>query len=119
MHGRPTTQPLGHTHASHPNRWRILGVLVLALLVTSIDHTIINVAMPRLVEDLGRQLGAPAVDRRLLHRSSSPVSCSPREASATASDAGTRSSPASPRSWPGRSSPPPRLDDRADRRSRA
>ena len=53
MHGRPITQSLGNTHASHPNRWRILGVLVLALLVTSIDHTIINVAMPRLVGDLG------------------------------------------------------------------
>ena len=53
MHGRPITQSLGDTHASHPNRWRILGVLVLALLVTSIDHTIINVAMPRLVGDLG------------------------------------------------------------------
>ncbi len=53
MHGRPTTQSLGDTHTSHPNRWRILGVLVLALLVTSIDHTIINVAMPRLVGDLG------------------------------------------------------------------
>jgi EmrB/QacA subfamily drug resistance transporter len=53
MHGRPTTQSIGDTHASHPNRWRILGVLVLALLVTSIDHTIINVAMPRLVGDLG------------------------------------------------------------------
>jgi EmrB/QacA subfamily drug resistance transporter len=53
MHGRPITQPVGDTHASHPNRWRILGVLVLALLVTSIDHTIINVAMPRLVGDLG------------------------------------------------------------------
>ena len=53
MHGRPITQSLGPTHASHPNRWRILGVLVLALLVTSIDHTIINVAMPRLVGDLG------------------------------------------------------------------
>ena len=52
MHGRPI-QSLGDTHASHPNRWRILGVLVLALLVTSIDHTIINVAMPRLVGDLG------------------------------------------------------------------
>ena len=36
-----------------PQRWRILAVLVLALLVTSIDHTIINVAMPRLVGDLG------------------------------------------------------------------
>jgi EmrB/QacA subfamily drug resistance transporter len=53
MHGRSITQTLGDTHASHPNRWRILGVLVLALLVTSIDHTIINVAMPRLVGDLG------------------------------------------------------------------
>ena len=53
MHGRPTTQSIGDTHASHPNRWRILGVLVLALLVTSIDHTIINVAMPSLVGDLG------------------------------------------------------------------
>lgn len=53
MHGRPTTQSIGDAHASHPNRWRILGVLVLALLVTSIDHTIINVAMPRLVGDLG------------------------------------------------------------------
>ncbi|MGD9704408.1 MAG: DHA2 family efflux MFS transporter permease subunit [Acidimicrobiia bacterium] len=53
MHGRPTSQSLGEAHASHPNRWRILGVLVLALLVTSIDHTIINVAMPQLVGDLG------------------------------------------------------------------
>lgn len=53
MHGRPSTQSLGPSHASHPERWRILGVLVLALLVTSIDHTIINVALPRLVGDLG------------------------------------------------------------------
>lgn len=53
MHGRPNSQPTGDTHASHPHRWRIFGVLVLALLVTSIDHTIINVAMPRLVGDLG------------------------------------------------------------------
>jgi EmrB/QacA subfamily drug resistance transporter len=53
MHGRPITESLSQTHASHPNRWRILGVLVLALLVTSIDHTIINVAMPQLVGDLG------------------------------------------------------------------
>jgi EmrB/QacA subfamily drug resistance transporter len=53
MHGRPASQSLGPSHASHPQRWRILGVLVLALLVTSIDHTIINVAMPRLVGDLG------------------------------------------------------------------
>src|SRR6476659_2667478 len=53
MHGRPITQSSGETHASHPNRWRSLGVLVLALLVTSIDHTIINGALPRLVGHLG------------------------------------------------------------------
>ena len=52
MHGRPVTQSTSEASPSHPNRWRILGVLVLALLVTSIDHTIINVAMPQLVEGL-------------------------------------------------------------------
>jgi len=53
MHGRPVQQDLGGSSPSHPNRWRILGVLVLALLVTSIDHTIINVALPQMVGDLG------------------------------------------------------------------
>lgn len=53
MHGRPNTHSPGDTHSSHPHRWRIFSVLVVALLVTSIDHTIINVAMPRLVGDLG------------------------------------------------------------------
>ena len=53
MHGRPVHQDLGESSASHPNRWRILGVLVVALLVTSIDHTIINVALPQMVSDLG------------------------------------------------------------------
>ncbi len=53
MHGRPTTHSPDPTLPTNPNRWRILGVLMLALLVTSIDHTIVNVAMPRLVEDLG------------------------------------------------------------------
>ncbi len=52
MHGRPVTQSAGEATSSHPNRWRILGVLVLALLVTSIDHTIINVALPQLVDGL-------------------------------------------------------------------
>jgi EmrB/QacA subfamily drug resistance transporter len=52
MHGRPVAQDLGAPRASHPQRWRILAVLVLALVVTSIDHTVINVALPRLVEDL-------------------------------------------------------------------
>ena len=53
MHGRPTTQSHEPTRVSDPRRWHILGVLVLALLVTSIDHTVINVAMPSLVTDLG------------------------------------------------------------------
>ena len=56
MHGRPAPheiEDLDHPRASHPQRWRILVVLLLALLVTSIDHTVINVALPRLVSDLG------------------------------------------------------------------
>ena len=53
MHGRPALESDSEAHASHPDRWRILGVLVLALVVTSVDHTIINVAMPRQVGDLG------------------------------------------------------------------
>ena len=52
MHGRPAPQSAGEATSSPPNRWRILGVLVLALLVTSIDHTIINVALPQLVDGL-------------------------------------------------------------------
>ena len=59
MHGRPNIQSAGESHASHPQRWRILGVLVLALVVTSIDHTIINVALPRLVDDLGTSAAQP------------------------------------------------------------
>ena len=53
MHGRPVHQDPARPGApSHPDRWRILAVLVLALLVTSIDHTIINVALPQMVRDL-------------------------------------------------------------------
>jgi EmrB/QacA subfamily drug resistance transporter len=51
MHGRPV-QPDVVSSTSHPDRWRILGVLVLALLVTAVDHTIINVALPQMVVDL-------------------------------------------------------------------
>lgn len=53
MHGRPVVLSDVEAVPSHPDRWRILAVLVLALLVTSIDHTIINVALPRLVTELG------------------------------------------------------------------
>jgi EmrB/QacA subfamily drug resistance transporter len=56
MHGRPVHHPeldeSSPSDPSHPSRWRILAVLVLALLVTSIDHTIINVALPQMVEEL-------------------------------------------------------------------
>jgi EmrB/QacA subfamily drug resistance transporter len=53
MHGRPVHHdPTEPTSPSDPHRWRILAVLVLALLVTSIDHTIINVALPGMVRDL-------------------------------------------------------------------
>lgn len=52
MHGRPAPQTLGEPRASHPQRWHVLVVLVLALLVTSVDHTIINVALPQLVGEL-------------------------------------------------------------------
>jgi len=53
MHGHANHQVDDEAHTSHPDRWRVLIVLVLALLVTSVDHTIINVAMPQLVGDLG------------------------------------------------------------------
>lgn len=53
MHGRPNHAVADVPRASHPDRWRVLVVLVFALLVTSIDHTIINVALPRLVGELG------------------------------------------------------------------
>src|SRR5689334_20570883 len=59
MHGRPIPQSTNEPSSpSHPNRWRILVVLVLALLVTSIDHTIINVALPQLVDGLGASSAA-------------------------------------------------------------
>lgn len=38
---------------THRRRWAILGVLSLSLLITAIDHTIMNVALPRMVVDLG------------------------------------------------------------------
>ncbi|WP_426570797.1 DHA2 family efflux MFS transporter permease subunit [Aquihabitans sp. McL0605] len=38
---------------SDPNRWTILGVLCLALLIVGIDGTIVNVALPTLVRDIG------------------------------------------------------------------
>src|SRR3954453_21698041 len=37
----------------HERRWWTLGVLCLSLVVISIDNTILNVALPSIVEDLG------------------------------------------------------------------
>jgi EmrB/QacA subfamily drug resistance transporter len=34
-------------------RWPLLAVLLLSLMVTSIDHTIVNVALPEMVRDVG------------------------------------------------------------------
>ncbi|MFT3851575.1 MAG: MFS transporter [Ilumatobacteraceae bacterium] len=39
--------------ATNRRRWWTLGVLCLSLLVVSLDNTILNVALPTLVEDLG------------------------------------------------------------------
>jgi MFS family permease len=36
----------------HPNRWRILAVLMLSLLVTTVDGTIVNTALPTIATDL-------------------------------------------------------------------
>src|SRR6187401_2508132 len=37
----------------HERRWWTLGVLCLSLIVISVDNTILNVALPSIVEDLG------------------------------------------------------------------
>lgn len=41
------------TMNGHPRRWAILGVLCLSLVVIGLDNTILNVALPTLVRDLG------------------------------------------------------------------
>ncbi|WP_067451583.1 MFS transporter [Actinomadura macra] len=38
--------------AAHPRRWQILGVLCLSLFVVVVDNTILNVAIPSLLDDL-------------------------------------------------------------------
>ena len=54
-----------------PRRWLILAILCLALVVVGIDGTIVNVALPTFV----RELGASASE---LSGSSTPTrSCSP------------------------------------------
>ncbi|HMK10062.1 MAG TPA: MFS transporter, partial [Acidimicrobiales bacterium] len=39
----------------HQRRWITLGVLCLSLVVISVDNTILNVALPSIVRDLGAE----------------------------------------------------------------
>ena len=41
------------TRSVHERRWVILGVLCLSLLIIVMDNTILNVAIPSLIRDLG------------------------------------------------------------------
>ena len=45
---RPTDPDTGH-----PRRWAVLGVVCLAVFVTVLDGTIVNVALPSLALELG------------------------------------------------------------------
>ena len=49
---RPELVPFDRTTRSYRQRWWILGVLCLSLLVIIVDNSILNVALPRLQEDL-------------------------------------------------------------------
>jgi EmrB/QacA subfamily drug resistance transporter len=42
-----------HTWEGHPRRWAVLGVVCLAVFVTVLDGTIVNVALPSLAVELG------------------------------------------------------------------
>lgn len=57
--GQQLTQEQPNT--GHPQRWLILGVLVVCLLVVVLDHTILNVAL-RVLADPVRGLGATQVE---------------------------------------------------------
>ena len=48
-----TKAPSSSVHTVHDRRWLILGVLCLSLFVIVMDNTIVNVALPTLVRDLG------------------------------------------------------------------
>ena len=58
-----------------PRRWLVLAVLCLALLVVGIDGTIVNVALPTLVRELGASPRASCSGSSTPTRSCSPASC--------------------------------------------
>src|SRR6476620_3094103 len=45
--------PDAQTHAAAPNRWAVLALLGVALLVVVLDSTIVNIALPSAQKDLG------------------------------------------------------------------
>ena len=51
----------------YERRWWTLGVLCLSLVVISVDNTILNVALPSIVQDLGAKGSAAPVDHRRVH----------------------------------------------------
>ena len=78
----------------HDRRWWTLLVLSTALLVISLDNTILNVALPTIQRELERHERPAPVDRRLLHARLRRPAAHRWARSATASAAAARSSPA-------------------------
>jgi EmrB/QacA subfamily drug resistance transporter len=48
-----TTAEKVETHQSHPQRWAVLGVLCLSVMVVVLDNTVLNVAIPSISTGLG------------------------------------------------------------------
>ena len=87
------------TATAHQRRWWTLGVLCVSLLVIGLDNTILNVALPTLVEDLH----ATASQQQWIVDAYTLVSracCSPRACSVTSSVAAAPSPQVSPSSAP-------------------
>ncbi|MET8155288.1 MFS transporter [Sphaerisporangium sp. NPDC005289] len=53
MNSNDVREEAGPTPAKHPRRWWILGVLCVSLLVLVVDNTVLNLAIPSLIRDLG------------------------------------------------------------------
>ncbi|MEV7971000.1 MFS transporter [Sphaerisporangium sp. NPDC088356] len=53
MRSNAVREEHGDTPETNPRRWWILGVLCLSLLVLVVDNTVLNLAIPSLIRDLG------------------------------------------------------------------
>ena len=69
--------------AADTRKWWALGVLCLSLVVVTVDTTILNVALPTLVDSLRASSSAPCSGSSTDTPWCSPASCSPRVRSAT------------------------------------